>query len=66
MSKQTVVGTKKQGKLRRFGYIHVSTSMQVDGEYSLDVQQNRVERHAKDNDMILVEFSATRASLVRI
>jgi resolvase domain protein len=56
MSKQTVVGTKKQGKLKTFGYIHASTSMQVEGGYSLDVQLNRIKRHAKDNNMTLVEI----------
>lgn len=47
--------TKNQKK-KAFGYIRVSTAMQVEGGYSLDDQENRIRQHAKANDMTLVDI----------
>lgn len=47
--------TKKQKK-KAFGYIRVSTALQVEGGYSLDDQENRIRQHVKANDMTLVDI----------
>ena len=47
--------TKNQKK-KAFGYIRVSTAMQVEGGYSLDDQENRIRQHAKAHGMTLVDI----------
>lgn len=47
--------TKKQKK-KAFGYIRVSTALQVEDGYSLDDQENRIRQHVKANDMALVDI----------